>query len=229
MTSKAMTATLIALLDRAGGDSRIVMRQLVNGIASARGLTLPWDVPPAVGLAPLGDLAEWGVVELGEARAALLPARQREAHGVVYTPVEVVEYQVKSVVQKLDARLAGDVRALDHIVWVDPFCGPGIFLVHAARHVARWYAAQLAEAEPADWMVKIVLPFVMTKCLYGQDLDEVAIDVAKSVCWLEIGGAEPITFMDGNIAVGDTFAGDLPTRLAERWAQSSSLPEAVAL
>ncbi|MER7213157.1 hypothetical protein ABT340_39355 [Streptosporangium sp. NPDC000239] len=228
MTSKTTTATLTTLLDHADGDSRTVMRQLVNAVADARGLTPPWDVPPATGLEPLGDLARWGVVELGEARLALASARQRDAHGMVYTPPEIVDFQVRSAMQVagLD-RLAGNPRALDHITIVDPACGPGIYIVHCARYLARWYAAQLAESEPADWMVKIVLPFVMVECLYGIDLDEVAVDLAKSVCWLEINGDAPITFMDDNIVIADTFADDLPRharKLAARWPRFDAAP-----
>ncbi|MEV7014128.1 hypothetical protein [Streptosporangium sp. NPDC051022] len=220
MTSKTTTTTLTRLLDHVG-DSRTVMRQLVNAVAAARGLTPPWDVPPAVGLEPLGDLAGWGVVELGEARLGLASARQRDAHGMVYTPPEIVGFQVRSAMQvaRLD-RLAGNPGALRHITIVDPACGPGIYVVHVARYLARWYAAQLAGAEPADWMVRMVLPLVMVECLYGIDLDEVAVDLARSVCWLEIGGVEPITFMDDNIVVADTFAEDLPERAPKftaRW------------
>ena len=221
------TRLLADLLDRAG-DSRTVMRQLVNASAAARGLTPPWDVPAAAGLEPLGNPAGWGVVELGEMRAALLPARQRDRDGIVYTPPEVVGFQVRSAMQlaRLD-RLAGKPGALRHITIVDPACGPGIYLVHVARYLARWYAAQLAGAEPADWMVRGVLPLVMAECLYGLDLDEVAVDLARSVCWLEARGGAPITFMDDNITVADTFAEDLPERapkFSARWEAAGGAP-----
>ncbi|GAA4071019.1 hypothetical protein [Nonomuraea soli] len=46
-------------------------------------------------------------------------------------------------------------------------------------------------------------------------MDPIAVDLAKSACWLEIDGALPITFMDRNIIVGSVLAGDLPPRHAE--------------
>lgn len=208
--------TLAALLDQAG-DSRTVMRQLVNAVATARGLTPPWDVPPATGLEPLGNPAGWGVVELGEMRAALLPARQRDAHGVIYTPPEVVGFQVRASLAGLD-RLAGRPRPLEHILIHDPFCGPGIFLIHAARHITAWCIAQADP--PADvpaHLTRAVTAQVMAETVYGTDLDETAVDIAKSMCWLEIDGIRPVTFMDDNVIVGDTFAGDLPPKLAQRW------------
>lgn len=218
--SRAAASVVAGLLDRVG-DSRTVMRQLVNAVAAARGLTPPWDVPPATGLGPLGNPAGWGVAELGEMRLALASARQRDAHGMVYTPPEVVGFQVRAAMRlaRLD-RLAGEPGALRHITIVDPACGPGIYIIHVARYLARWYAAQLAGAEPADWMIRMVLPQVMTECLYGIDLDEVAVDLARSVCWLEARGGAPITFMDDNIRVADTFAEDLPRKAPKftaRW------------
>lgn len=209
---------LAGLLDRAG-DARTVMRQLVNAVAAARGLTPPWDVEPATGLEEFGDISGWGVVELGEARALLIPERERKANGVVYTPPEIVAFMTRSSMQAADLdRVAGWARPLEHIHVHDPFCGPGIFLIYAARHVTAWVTAW-ADAPPdvPEHITRAITVQVMSECIYGTDLDEVALDVAKSVCWLEIGGIRPITFMDDNIAVGDTFNNEIPPALEKRW------------
>jgi hypothetical protein len=188
-----------------------IARTVVNRIAVTRGLTPPWpgaDAPLPDWLES-ADVATWGVVELGEMRQRLLDPRQRQAHGVVYTPPEVVNWQVPTALDKANLdRVAHHRRPLEHIHIHDPFCGPGIFLLVAAWYVARWYAPDDPQA---------ALPEVFAECIYGTDLDEVAIDLAKSACWLEINGGRPITFMDRNIAVGDTFADELPAQLAERW------------
>ncbi len=204
-------------------EEREIARTVVNRVAVANGLSAPW--PESHATLPdwlaQADVSGWGVVELGEMRLRLADPRQRKKHGMVYTPVEVVDFMVRSSMQAagLD-RLAGDPFALDHITVVDPACGPGIYLIHGARYVARWYATQLAGSEPADWLVRAVLPVVMVECLYGIDLDPVAVDLARAVCWLEIGGALPITFMDDNIVCTDTFEPDLDAatpKLAKRW------------
>lgn len=202
---------------------RAVMRTVVNRVAVARGLYEPWPGADAElpGWLRDADVSGWGVVELGEARLRLADKRQREHHGMIYTPVEVVEFMVRSAMQaaKLD-RLAGQRGALEHITILDPFCGPGIYIVYSARYLARWYAAQLAGAEPADWMIRMVTPQVMTECVYGIDLDPVSIDLARAVCWLEVDGTVPFTFMHTNIVLADTFAEDLPlkaSKLDKRW------------
>jgi hypothetical protein len=199
-----------------------IMRTVVGRVAAARGLPAPWsdqaELPVWLAAA---DMSGWGVVELGEARQRLVPKRRRDRDGVVYTPVEVVGFMVRSAMQASGMeRFAGRADALGHITVVDPSCGCGIFPVHVAHYVARWYAAQLAGEDPPGWLVAAVLPEVLTECVYGIDLDPVAVDVARAACWLEIGGTRPITFMDDNLVIADTFTGDLASvarKLDARW------------
>lgn len=196
---------------------RGVTRAAVNEIAVARGLTAPWPLTGVLLPEWLKPSPAWGVVELGQMRLRLLDSRQRDRHGIVYTPPEVVAFQVRSALDQANLdRVADEAHPLQHIHIHDPFCGPGIFLLAAAWHVARWYAP----SDPAA-----VLAAVMTECIYGADLDEVAIDLARSVCWLEIDGTRPTTFMDDNIAVGDTFGGFLPPKLTLRWPHPAALVE----
>jgi hypothetical protein len=44
----------------------------------------------------------------------------------------------------------------------------------------------------------------------------VAVDLAKSACRLESGGAVPIDWLDDNIVIGNALAGDLPPALTAR-------------
>lgn len=201
-------------------DQRIA-RVVVNRIAAARNLPAPW--PDANAELPAwladADVTAWGVVELGAMRLRLADSRNRDKHGQVYTPVEIVDFQVRSALEAagLD-RLAAEPRPVEHITIHDPFTGCGIYLINVARHLTAWclgYAG--APPEVGAWVQNAVTAQVMTQCLFGSDLDGTAIDIAKSVCWLEIGGIRPITFMDDNIAVCDTFADQLPPGLAKRW------------
>jgi type I restriction-modification system DNA methylase subunit len=208
-------------------NDKDVMRTVVNRVAAARGLEPPWPGSDAELPEWLTntDVSGWGVVELGEARIRLASKRMRDANGMVYTPPEVVDFMTRASMQAANLdRLAGNPMALNYITIVDPACGPGIYLIHGARYVARWYAAQLAGAEPADWMIRVVMPRVMTECFYGIDLDPVAIDLARAACWLEVDGALPFTFMDDNIVEADTFAEDLPRKapkFSARWEAAS--------
>jgi len=215
------------MTDRVIAYERAVMRAVVNHVATARGLTPPWpahtttDLPGWLHRRLTNSPATWDVVQLGEIRQQLIPTHRRGAHGVVYTPPEVVEYMVSAA---LDAahldRLDDHPNPLSQITIVDPACGCGIFPVHVARHLAAWYAAWLVGPNPPTGVITAVMPLVMHECVYGIDLDPVAVEVARAACWLETGGRAPITFMDGNIIVADALAEDLPKRfpkLAARW------------
>jgi hypothetical protein len=102
---------------------------------------------------------------------------------------------------------------------LDPACGAGIFLITAARRLAVVYAALLSgRTDPPPAAVRFALPVVLQRCVFGTDLDPVAVEIARSACWLEVGGTRPITWMDGNITAGDTLAGALPKPLQDQLA-----------
>lgn len=215
------------MTDRVIAYERAVMRAVVNHVATARGLTPPWpghttDIPGWLQRKlTTTSPATWDVVQLGEIRQQLIPADRRGAHGVVYTPPEVVEYMVSAT---LDAahldRLDDHPDPLSQITIVDPACGCGIFPVYVARHLAAWYAAWLVGPNPPTGVITTVMPLVMHNCVYGIDLDPVAVEVARAACWLETGGRAPIGFMDDNLVVADALAEDLPKRFpkfAARW------------
>lgn len=199
---------------------RDVARALVNSIAESRGLPAPW---PNTGAALPDwmdgeDVSGWGVAELGAFRERLLTSDARKSGGVWYTPPAVADFMVRFSLDPVIDRLTEAEDPLDalQVLAVDPACGAGVFLVSGARLIARRYAALIAKAEPADWMVAQVMPEVMSECVFGVDIDPVAVDLAKSVLWLEIDGREPITFMDRNVIVGNVLDQDSPPKLEER-------------
>lgn len=209
-------------------DVRPLMQLITNLAAEARGLAPPWDTGMTAErvreakklIANLGDLAEWGAPEFGPTYEGLISAKKREQQGAWYTPPIVADSMVAfSIGPQLD-RLADDPDPsnLLQVLALDPSCGAGIFLVSAARLIARRYAGQIAKTdEPTEWMVQTVMPEVMSECIFGIDIDPVAVDLAKSACWLEMCGTRPITFMDRNIICGNPLANETPPKLDERY------------
>lgn len=201
------------------GDPATTMQALIDACAHARGLTRPYDIPPAdVDLAPLGDLATWGACELGTSYEQMIAKQHRDQHGAFYTPAPVADFLARFALG-LDMRgglYAKPADALDTLV-LDPSCGAGVVMEHAAWATAVLYAALLWERpDPPRYAINTVLPDVYTATVFGIDIDPVAVQIARAACWLDVGGRAAFDFMADNIAVGDPLAGDLPPALTKR-------------
>lgn len=229
-------AALTALGDMEDGP-RLLLRLAVNQAAAARGLAAPWDpgLPRAtadrlaavIGTVIAADPASWGAEQLGSLYEAATAAQTRKDHGIWFTPRPVAEAITEMAIPVAGACACGDPACgLDpaahdpacglQVAVLDPACGAGIFLITAARRIAAVYAALVSgRADPPPAAVRFALPVVLQRCVFGTDLDPVAVEVARSACWLEIGGTRPVTWMDDNIVAGDTLAGALPKPLQD--------------
>lgn len=193
-----------------GIDPATAAHGLVNAIAADRGFAPPWDAPH-VNLPALAD-----VNEVGEVHQLLLGGQdaKRGEQGSYYTPDPLTQFMSRFVMDVQISRL-GDRHPLDMLV-IDPSCGAGVFLVRAARTLtARLIELELGR-EPTDELVRGFLPYLAGDCIFGVDIDPVAVDLAKSALWLEANGVPPITWMDRNIICGNTLEGDEPPKLRER-------------
>lgn len=197
-----------------------ITRTVINRLASSRRLPKPWpeaDVELPDWLVD-ADVASWGVGELGEMRERLAAKDERESGGIWYTAPELAASMARFTLSidscEPECELPGCAL---RVLALDPACGAGVFLVATAREIARRYGAlATGRADPPAWAVRAVLPIVMTECVYGIDIDPVAVDLARAACWLAIGGTRPIDFMDANIVCGDPLAGDSPKALEDR-------------
>lgn len=207
-------------------EQQAVARTVVNRVAAARGLDAPWpgedaDLPYRLA-AELGaaDLAGWGAAELGAVRESLASEKERADGGVWYTPPSLAESIARFALGINSYPPEYDAPGFTlRVLTLDPACGAGVFLVAAARDIAARYAAVCTGVDPAPaWAVHAVMPTVMSECVYGVDIDPVAVDLARAACWLETGGAAEPQFMDDNIIVGDPLADEIPKRLADRLA-----------
>lgn len=140
----------------------------------------------------------------------------RKKTGSYYTPEGMVQLLLDSalepVVQKTLARHPEQpAEALLRLAVVDPACGSGHFLLGAAHrlaaHVARLQAggtASLAEYRRA-------LRQVVGRCLYGVDLNPLAVELCKVTLWIEaMEPGRPLTFLDSHIQWGNALLGATP-------------------
>jgi hypothetical protein len=181
---------------------------------------MPNDAVKELGeaLTSLGGLPEWGAFELGSLYTASLPPEVQKERGSYYTPPEAADYMVRFSLGMVIDQLAEDPDPGNvlQVLATDPSCGSGVFLVSAARYIALRYVQRITGLEqPAALLIHQALPEVMDCCVFGVDIDPIAVDLSRSVLWMELAATQPITFMDRNVIRGNVLVGDLPPRLAE--------------
>ncbi|TMC80927.1 MAG: hypothetical protein E6J10_12010, partial [Chloroflexi bacterium] len=147
---------------------------------------------------------------------------ERKATGSYYTPDFIVKYIVDQtvgpVLQRVVAQAASDksnVEALLTIKVLDPSMGSGHFLVEATEYIARFLVelnvqpeGVTKEAELVYWKRRVV-----QSCIYGVDLNPLAVELAKLSLWLStVAKDRPLSFLDHHLRTGNSLIG---TRLAD--------------
>ena len=118
----------------------------------------------------------------------------------------------------MDADLRTDLlRKLLSIKVLDPAMGSGHFLVEATDYIAREiiHAREIArqEDEDSDAVAENDIHWarreVVRNCIYGVDLNPMAVELAKTALWLHtftVGA--PLSFLDHHLQTGDSLQGE---------------------
>lgn len=145
----------------------------------------------------------------------------RKTTGSYYTPDSLVQELIKSALDPVIAdRLAAQpdrpVEALLSITVCDPSCGSGHFLLAAARRLAE----KLAELRAPDGAVRPddyrhALREVASRCLYGVDINPMAVELCRVALWLEtVDPGKPLGFLNHHIRTGNSLLGTTPDLIA---------------
>ena len=152
---------------------------------------------------------------------------ERKATGSFYTPQYIVKYIVKNTLEPLikpmmeeammDADLRTDLlRKLLSIKVLDPAMGSGHFLVEATDYIAREiiHAREIArqEEEDSDAVAENDIHWarreVVRNCIYGVDLNPMAVELAKLSLWLKtVASNKPLSFLDHHLRCGNSLIG----------------------
>ncbi|MFI2303129.1 Eco57I restriction-modification methylase domain-containing protein [Actinacidiphila glaucinigra] len=162
-----------------------------------------------------------------------LAGNARKTTGSYYTPSSLIECLLDSALDPVidDAVKRGEIRAtrsgqpdasdaiVDELLSLtvcDPACGSGHFLVAAARRIAKRVAAVREQnPEPTIDAVRHALHEVVARCIYGVDLNPMAVELAKVSLWLEaLEPGKPLGFLDAHIKHGNALLGATPALLA---------------
>jgi hypothetical protein len=145
----------------------------------------------------------------------------RKTTGSYYTPDSLVQVLLDSalepVIADTIARNPGNtVEALLGLSIVDPACGSGHFLLAAARRLAAHLARLQANGTPSGAEYRHALRQVVGKCIYGVDLNPMAVELCKVSLWMEaVEPGLPLTFLNSHIQHGNALLGTTPELMAK--------------
>jgi hypothetical protein len=140
-------------------------------------------------------------------------AHARRSSGSYYTPDSLVSTLLARtldpiVEETLASKPADPVRALLNLSIVDPACGSGHFLLAAGRRLALYVARAAGHDSPSPTALRHALRQVIGRCLYGVDLNPLAVELCKVSLWLEaFEPGHPLSFLDSHIHVGNALVG----------------------
>lgn len=143
----------------------------------------------------------------------------RKTTGSYYTPRALVETLLDSTVAPVlnEVVRSGIPADLLKLTVCDPACGSGAFLVAAARRIATKYAAMVSnDEEPSPHAVADAMHEVVRRCVYGVDINPLAVELAQVSLWMEsqVPG-KPLAFLDNHIKPGNSLLGVTPKLLEE--------------
>ncbi|GAB4371183.1 MAG: hypothetical protein Kow00121_12510 [Elainellaceae cyanobacterium] len=102
-------------------------------------------------------------------------------------------------------------QALLSLKICDPACGSGHFLLAAARRVGKELArVRTGEAQPGVQALRQAIRDVIQHCIYGVDLNPLAVDLCKVALWIEgLCHGVSLNFLDHRIKCGNSLVGVL--------------------
>lgn len=137
---------------------------------------------------------------------------ERANTGSHYTPDELVQPLIKHsldylIVERLRAKDAE--AALLSLRVADVACGSGHILLAAARRIGQELAiVRTGEDQPSPLAMRTAVRDAIRHCIYGVDLNPLAVELCKVALWLEAHvPGEPLSFLDHHIKCGNAIVG----------------------
>ena len=148
------------------------------------------------------------------------PGNERKHTGSYYTPTPLIDRLLDDTLNPLldQAEHSPDPeQALLDLRVLDPACGSGHFLINAAHRIAGRLASHRAVGdEPSPTQLRAALRDVIGRCVYGIDINPLAVELCKVALWLEANNeGQPLSFLDHHIVCGNSLLGTTPDLLTE--------------
>lgn len=156
----------------------------------------------------------WTFSFAGDDMGGGVSGSERKLSGSYYTPDSLVQELIKSALEPVIARTLTEnpqdpATALLKLKIIDPACGSGHFLLAAARRIAAELSRLEADTSQQDEdLYRHSMRMVVQRCIYGVDLNPMAVELCKTALWLEtIEPGMPLGFLDNHIRCGNSLVG----------------------
>jgi hypothetical protein len=145
---------------------------------------------------------------------------ERKTSGSYYTPSSLINCLLDSALEPVLAEAYAQPdpeQAILNLKVCDPACGSGHFLIAAAHRIAKRLAAvRTGTEEPGAEARRTALRDVVGHCIYGVDINPMAVELCKVNLWMEaIVPGKPFTFLDAHIQSGNSLLGATPALLRQ--------------
>jgi len=149
-------------------------------------------------------------------------AAHRRKHGINYTPEPLARFISRFGLDLGLGQVGPEPDQVLRIVAADPSCGCGPFLVQAARQLACAYADRVFGADAPPQYVAAALPLVIMECVFGIDIDPVAVELARIALSIETEGRLAPADLERNVVCGNPLEGDEPPAMRDRMANAAA-------
>lgn len=177
----------IPALDLPSGHAEeVILRLLASDSSPALGSVYFGTVPPGWVSMLYEYLLDRKPVLSDSGAGVVLRAdsSSRKRNGAFFTPGYIVDFIVK--------RSLGELKDLSEARVLDPSMGAGDFLMSALRRLS-------SLADPAE---------VAENCIFGCDIDPIAVDITRFLLWMETGGRADARRIARHLICADAIAGN---------------------
>ena len=157
-------------------------------------------------------------IDSGRFRLATAGGHERKTSGAYYTPSSLVQCVLDSALGPVLNEACAQPnpeKAILALKVCDPACGSGHFLIAAAHRIAKKLAsARTGIEEPGPEECRTALRDVIHQCIYGVDINPMAVELCKVNLWMEaVEPGKPLLYLDAHIQCGNSLIGATPALL----------------
>ncbi len=143
---------------------------------------------------------------------------ERKTTGSYYTPSSLINCLLDSALDPVineAIKKEDPEKALLNLKVCDPASGSGHFLIAATHRLAKRLAfVRTGDEEPSPEATRTALRDVIGRCIYGVDINPMAVELCKVALWMEsIEPGKPLSFLDHHIKCGNSLLGTTPALL----------------